>query len=85
MIVLKLRHAMEAYRLRTGERLTYRKLAAVSGVPLGTLQSIASRPNYHPTLANVDRLCLALDIPIQDLVEVVPNPPKPRRMGKNKS
>jgi transcriptional regulator with XRE-family HTH domain len=85
MVLLKLRQAMEGYRLRTGERMTYEKLAALSGVSVGTLQSIGSRPGYHPTLANVERLCLALGVPIQDLVEVVPNPPKPKRPAKKKS
>ena len=41
---------------------------------MGTLR-VDREPPELPTLANVDRLCLAADIPIQDLVEVVPNPP----------
>ena len=85
MILVKLRQAMEAYRLRTGERMTYQKLSSRSGVSIGTLQSIGSRPDYHPTLANIDKICLALEIPIQDLVEVIPDSPKSKRGSRKKA
>ncbi|MGD8451606.1 MAG: helix-turn-helix transcriptional regulator [Phycisphaerae bacterium] len=82
MVIVKLREAMLAYRRRTGRRITYEDLARVTGLAVGTLQSIATRENYHPTLANVEKLCLALQVPIQDFLEIVPDPPK--RRGKRK-
>lgn len=82
MVVVKLRHAMEVHRLRTGERMTYDKLSELTGISVGTLQSIGSRPNYHPTLAKIDKLCLALNVEVQDLLEVRPDLPKPKRSRK---
>jgi hypothetical protein len=37
MIRIKLREAMDKYRIRTGERVTYARLAEMSGVAQGTL------------------------------------------------
>ena len=51
---------MDQYALRTGESLTYEKLARRSGLSKATLESIASRRDYNPTLETVDRLCAAL-------------------------
>ena len=79
MIRVKLREAMEAYRLRTGQRLTYAKLAEMSGVAEGTLNSIGSRLAYNVTLASVEKICLALDISFHDLLEMIDDPPKPKR------
>ena len=76
MIRVKLKEAMEAYRLRTGKRLTYARLAAISGVGEGTLNSIGSRLRYNATLATVERICSALDVSFHDLLEVIDDPPK---------
>ncbi len=82
MIVVKLREAMEAYRRRTGERMTYAKLSALTGISQETLRSIGSRLNYQPTLGNVEKLCRALNVPLHDLLELIDDPPKPRRTKK---
>ncbi len=82
MIVVKLREAMEAYRRRTGKRITYEQLAESTGIARGTLQQIGSRLDYHPTLANVEKLCRALDVPPGDLLEIIDDPPKPKRKAK---
>ncbi len=82
MIRVRLREAMEAYRLRTGQRLTYAKLAEMSGVAEGTLNSIGSRLAYNVTLASVERICRALDISFHDLLEMINDPPKPKRRRK---
>ena len=79
MIVVKLREAMEAYRRRTGERMTYAKLSAVTDISPETLRSIGSRLNYRPTLGNVEKLCRALDAPLHDLLELIDDPPKAKR------
>ena len=51
MIHVKLREAMENYRLATGKRLTYAELAIMSGVGEGTLSSIGSRLDYQANLS----------------------------------
>ena len=82
MIRVKLREAMEAYRLRTGERLTYARLAEMSGVAEGTLNSIGSRLGYNVTLATVEKICRALEVSFHDLLEMIDDPPKPKRTPK---
>ncbi len=51
---------MEQHRLRTGERMTYERLAQATGLSPRTLESLASRPGYNTTLDTVARLCGAL-------------------------
>lgn len=84
MIVVKLREAMEAYRRRTGERMTYEKLADLTGIAHSTLRSIGSRLNYHPTFANVEKLCRALQVPLDDMLELIDDPPKPKPATKKR-
>lgn len=82
MLVVKLRDAMEAYRRRTGERMTYAKLAERTGISQSTLRTIGSDLTYHPTLANVEKICWALDVTPGDLLELIGDPPKPKRRKK---
>lgn len=73
MIAVRLREAMERYRRRTGRRMTYRQLAGVTGVSESTLQSIAARHHYNTTLDTVDRISVALDCPLAELLEQMPD------------
>ena len=84
MLVVKLKDAMEAYRRRTGERMTYAKLAERTGISHATLRTIGSVLTYHPTLANVERICKALDVTPGDLLEIIDEPPKRKRTKKKK-
>ena len=84
MLVVKLKDAMEAYRRRTGERMTYAQLAERTGISHSTLRIIGSVLGYHPTLANVERLCVALDVTPGDMLEIIPDPPKPDTKSKPK-
>ncbi len=84
MIRVKLKQAMEEYRLRNGERITYARLAEVSGVGEGTLNSIGSRLDYQANLATVERISRALDVPLHKLLEMIDDPPKPKRRTKKK-
>jgi DNA-binding Xre family transcriptional regulator len=84
MIVVKLKEAMEGHRRRTGERMTYAKLAAATGIAAETLRSIGSRLGYTPTFANVEKLCRALDIPLHDMLEMIDDPPKAKRAAGQK-
>ena len=67
---VKLREAMEAYRRRHGERLTYDSLSAMTGISVDTLQSLAARPGYNTTLTTVEKLCKALECSPGDLLEL---------------
>lgn len=69
-IRVQLREAMERYRRRTGERLTYEKLSAMSGVSRPTLEAIGSREDYNPTLATVEKICTALGSSLAELLEM---------------
>ncbi len=82
MIVVKLREAMEGYRRRRGVRITYAKLSDATGIAQETLRSIGSRMNYHPTLANIEKICRALDVTPGDLLEIIDDPRKPKRPQK---
>lgn len=73
MIVVKLREAMERYRYRTGQRLTYEKLAQRTGLSKTTIEAIASRLDYNTTLATVEKLCRVLECTPCDLLELLPS------------
>jgi DNA-binding Xre family transcriptional regulator len=81
MIIIKLKEAMLAYARRTGRHLTYEDLEAMTGIPKGTLFSIARRPGYHPTVARIEILCRALDVQLHDMLEMIDDPPK-RESGR---
>jgi DNA-binding Xre family transcriptional regulator len=70
MLRIRLREAMDAYRKKTGERLTYEKLASVSGLSVSTLQSMAARPRYNTRLSTVEKLCVALACQPGELLEL---------------
>ena len=76
MIAIKLREAMETYRRRTGERLTYESLAQLTGIAQTTLQTMGSRDDYNATLATIEKICRALEVPLDDLLELIDDPPK---------
>ena len=82
VIVVNLREAMEAHRRRTGERMTYERLADLTGIAHSTLRSIGSRLGYRPTLANVEKLCRTLEVPLHDMLEMIDDPPKRKRAKK---
>ncbi len=86
MIAIKLREAMEGYKRRTGERMTYDILAEKTGIGHGTLRTIGSQDDYNATLELIEKLCLALDVPIHEILEIIPDPPKakPQRGTKKK-
>lgn len=71
MIVVRLREAMEAYGKRTGERMTYKRLAELTGLSRATLESLASRQSYNATLSTIDKVCGALRCSPGDLLDIV--------------
>ncbi len=76
MLIVKLRAVMEDYRLRHGRRMTYQELAEKTGLALSTIKAIGSDPTYHPTLTNVEKLCLALEATPGEMMEIVQNFPE---------
>jgi DNA-binding Xre family transcriptional regulator len=74
MIRVRLREMMEVYARRTGERLTYERLAVLSGVSRAALESLVGRQAYNPTLDVIDRLCDALSCTPAELLERVSSP-----------
>ena len=70
MILVRLRAAMEAYRERTGIRLTYDSLAEKTGMSPDTLQSLASRNGYNTRLTTIEKLCRALECVPGDILEL---------------
>lgn len=82
MIVIKLREAIQAYKRRTGKKMTYKILADRTGLNQGTFLAIGSRPNYKPGLDTLEKICGVLDVPLCDLVEIIPD--KPRKSKKKK-
>ncbi|MCA0848104.1 helix-turn-helix domain-containing protein [Salipiger thiooxidans] len=67
-IVIKLREALEAYEARTGERLTHDELARLAGLSRSTLDSIASRRDYNPSLRVIEQICVVLRCAPGDLL-----------------
>ena len=68
IIRVKLREALRDYHSRTGERITYGRLAKMTGLSRQTLESLSSRPGYNTTLVTVAKLCRALDCQPGDLL-----------------
>ena len=81
-IAIKLREAIQAYKRRTDERMTYQILADRTGIAVGTLQNMGSRPGYNATLATLAKICRALDVTPGDLLELIDEPPKPTSKKK---
>jgi DNA-binding Xre family transcriptional regulator len=84
MIRIRLREAMETYRIRTGRRITYATLSEMSGVGEGTLGSIGSRVGYNVTITTIERICRALEVPLHDMLEMIDEPPKAKRAAGRK-
>ena len=84
MIAIKLREAMEAYKRRTGKRMTYDILADNTGIGHGTLRTMGSRDDYNATLVTLEKICRALEVTPGDLLEMIADQPKPKRVTKKK-
>ncbi len=82
MIAIKLREAIEAYKRRTGQRMTYDILAEKTGIGHGTLRTIGSRDDYNATLATLEKICWALDVTPADVLELIDDRPKGKRGAK---
>lgn len=82
MMIIKLREAMLAHGRRIQQRVTYKLVAKWTGISEYTLRSIGGRPGYGTTMANLEKICIALDVTPGDLLEIIPD--KPRKSKKKK-
>ena len=73
---------MERYRVRKGSRITYSQLSEKTRIAVPTLRAVGSRLGYHPTLANIEKICRALDVTPGDLLEIIDDPPRKKTKGK---
>jgi len=76
---IKLREAIENHLKRSGERLTYARLAELSGLSRATVESIAARSDYNTTLDAIERLCRALGCTPGELLELEGGSESPRK------
>jgi DNA-binding Xre family transcriptional regulator len=87
-VYIKLREAIQAYKLLTGKRMTYRILAERTGLAEATLENIGGRRKHNANLSTIAKICGALHITPGDLLELVEDPPKakskPKRTAKKK-
>ena len=79
MIVIKLKEAMLAYGRRVGRNLTFEDVSEMTEIPTETLRSIGSRLGYHCSVARIEILCRALEVPLHDMLEMIDDPPKAKR------
>ena len=79
MIAVQLREAMTDFQQRTGRRITYIRLADLSGLAADTLRAIARRPGYNPSLDTLDRICRALETTPADILAFDPRTPQPKQ------
>lgn len=69
MIRIHLRKVLSNFEERTGERLTYTELAKRTGISKATIDSLATRDDYNPTLKTIDRICTTLKCDLHVLLE----------------
>ena len=62
---------MDQYRHHSGERMTYERLAELTGLARATLESLASRDTYNTRLSTVAKVCTALKCQPGDLLELI--------------
>jgi len=63
---------MERHSEQAGERMTYERLSELTGLARPTLEAIGSRQDYNPTLGTIEKLCVALECGIGDLLALEP-------------
>lgn len=68
MIEVRLRSAMAEYSRRHGKKITYQRLAEMTGLSKATLETLGSRSGYNTTLAVIDTLCEHLECTPSELL-----------------
>ena len=84
MLTINLKDAMEEYHRREGKRITYKQLGRKTGISDSTLRKIGASLTYHTTLANIEKICLALEVTPGFLLEIIKDPGKRKRKSKAK-
>lgn len=73
MLVVRLERAMDEYRKRSGQWLTWKELAEQVGVEDATLRNIR-RPGHSTSMRILERIAKALEMKVFDFLEEVPDP-----------
>lgn len=73
MIQFRLRQLMEDYRLRTGQRTSYRAIETETGISKTTLSAMASQTMKQVGLNTIDGLLDYFDCEPNDLIVRVKN------------
>ena len=82
-IVIKLREAVQAYKRRTGKKMTYQILADKTGIAYATLNNMGSNLKYNATLGLLTKICTALETTPDELLEYMPEGlPEPEPSSK---
>lgn len=76
MLSIRLKRGIEWNERQFGRRLSHDDLARMTGLSRATIDSIASRADYNPTLKTVELLCDALRCTPTELLEYTPHSPK---------
>lgn len=76
MLSIRLKHTIELHERKFGRRLSHDDLARATGLSRATIDSIASRADYNPTLRTVELLCEALRCTPAELLEYAPRSSK---------
>ncbi|MGM0434309.1 MAG: helix-turn-helix domain-containing protein [Pseudomonadota bacterium] len=73
MIRYRLKELIEDYEARTGQKLSYTKLARETGLNRPTISKLITQRGYNTTTTVLDRLCDFFECSIEDLIEHVPS------------
>ena len=73
---------MQAYKRRTGTKMTYALLAERTGLSPQTFAQIATATNHGATLATIEKICWALDTTPAELLELFPDTPRKAKKKK---
>lgn len=67
---IRLRECIADYERRTRSTLTHRELADMSGLSHDTIKKISNTKRYYNArLSSIERLCAALEVSFEDLLE----------------
>jgi DNA-binding Xre family transcriptional regulator len=67
MVRIRLKEVLREKHISMG------KLSRISDVSFNTIRRISNDPTYSPTLNTLERIARALNVPISDLYEEVPD------------
>ena len=79
MLRYKLKQLLADKEFAERRQITLKEVATSLGINRMTLSKLANHPGANVTTDNIDKLCGYFNCAIQDLVEFVPEEPKPNK------